>query len=306
MKRIDIHTHTHYSDGTSTVTNSLTKASELGLSLFSVTDHNTVDAYGEITEKRELFGGKILPGVELSTVFRDEVIEILGYGIDVEAMKQFISDNYYTFYEKQVREARLDVLAVLERGAVLDEDFVRRMLEDPESIFDPYHKTNRPYLLKELKRHPENARFFSSREEFENITSQAFSRQYLFNAKSPLFSDQSSLSPTIDEVIEGIHRCGGLAFLAHAFVYSENIISSLDEVASHGLDGLECYYGTFNADQKRFMCDYCDTHGLFKSGGSDYHGPGMRAANVMGCSDGEIIEFALIEPWFSRVENSLI
>ena len=93
MNCIDIHTHTCYSDGTSTVENSLTCANRLGLSLFSVTDHNTVDAYDEILQKRHLFRGKLLPGVELSTVFHNEVIEILGSGIDPLRMKVLICNN---------------------------------------------------------------------------------------------------------------------------------------------------------------------------------------------------------------------
>ena len=48
MLYIDLHSHTTYSDGTSTVENSLTQAEASGLSLFSVSDHNTVSAYNEI------------------------------------------------------------------------------------------------------------------------------------------------------------------------------------------------------------------------------------------------------------------
>ena len=57
MDYIDLHTHTCYSDGASTVENSLNCAEALNLSLFSVTDHNSVDAYDEIMEKRKTFSG---------------------------------------------------------------------------------------------------------------------------------------------------------------------------------------------------------------------------------------------------------
>ncbi|MBQ2242193.1 MAG: PHP domain-containing protein [Clostridia bacterium] len=306
MKYIDLHTHTNCSDGRVAPEHSLAEAEKLGLSLFSFSDHNTVEAYSNLTDIRHLFGGKILPAAELSTTFKGDVIEILGYGIDTEKMRGLISQNYFTFYEKQVREARLDTDALLAAGAKLDEEFVRAMKEEPHTIFDPSRETNRPYLLREMQRHPENVRFFESEEEFLNLTPQRFSRDYLFNAQSALYSDQSSLSPDLMTLLDMINTCGGLAFLAHPFVYSQNVISSLDDLAASGIDGMECFYGTFTSEQKKFLFDYCEEKGLFKSGGSDFHGLKMRPKNIIGYSDGEKIPFSLIEPWFKKVERSLI
>jgi predicted metal-dependent phosphoesterase TrpH len=306
MKYIDLHTHTNCSDGRVAPEHSLAEAEKLGLSLFSFSDHNTVEAYSGLTKIRHLFGGKILPAAELSTTFKGDVIEILGYGIDTEKMRGLISKNYFTFYEKQVREARLDTDALLVAGVTLDEKFVRAMREEPWTIFDPSRETNRPYLMREMQRHPENIRFFESEEEFLNLTPQRFSRDYLFNAQSALYSDQSSLSPDLMTLLDMINTCGGLAFLAHPFVYSQNVISSLDELAASGIDGMECFYGTFTSEQKKFLFDYCEEKGLFKSGGSDFHGLKMRPKNIIGYSDGEKIPFSLIDPWFKKVERSLI
>ena len=306
MKYIDLHTHTNCSDGRVAPEHSLAEAEKLGLSLFSISDHNTVEAYRNLTDIRHIFGGKILPAAELSTTFKGDVIEILGYGIDTEKMSGLISKNYFSFYEKQVREARLDADALLAAGVKLDEEFVRAMKEEPHTIFDPSRETNRPYLMREMQRHPENIRFFESEEEILNLTPQRFSRNYLFNAQSALYSDQSSLSPDLMTLLDMINTCGGLAFLAHPFVYSQNVISSLDDLAASGIDGMECFYGTFTPEQKKFMFDYCEEKGLFKSGGSDFHGLKMRPKNIIGYSDGEKIPFSIIEPWFKRVERSLI
>lgn len=306
MKFIDLHTHTRYSDGTATVEQTLTLAESLGLSLLAVTDHNTANAYDELMQKRHLFSGKILPGVEFSTIFNGEAIEILGYGIDIEKMKPLIAESYLSFYEKQVKGAALDVKATVKNGATLSPDFVKAMCEHPETIFDPGRKNGRPHILAELRRYPENVRFFKSRDEFETITVGRFSREYLFNPQSALFSDQSSLFPTLERVINMIRECGGLTFLAHPFVYSKSIINSLDEVVAYGLDGIECYYGTFTEDQKSFLVRYCDENGLLKSGGSDHHGLDMRPKNIMGRSAGVSIPQDLVEPWLDRVEASVM
>ena len=301
LNLIDLHTHTNYSDGTATVEETLSLAEKLGLSFLSVTDHNTVNAYDELLQKKHLFSGKLVSGVELGTTFRCESIEILGYGINIEKIKPLISENYLSFYEKNVRAAALDAIATVKNGAALSPDFVKTMCEHPEAIFDPERENDRPYLLAELQRHPENARFFGSRDEFESITRHRFTREYLFNPQSPLFSDQSSLVPSIEKVIRIIKECGGLAFLAHPFVYSENIINALDEVVAYGLDGIECYYGTFNEAQKQFLEAYSDKNGLLKSGGSDHHGLDMRPNNIMGRSAGEAIPYSLVSSWIDKI-----
>jgi predicted metal-dependent phosphoesterase TrpH len=103
-----------------------------------------------------------------------------------------------------------------------------------------------------------------------------------------------------------IRKCDGLSFLAHPFLYSQNVLSSLDTLAECGLDGMECFYGTFTTEQKRFLFNYCEEKGLYKSGGSDYHGIKMRPKNLLGYSNGEKIPHSLIEPWFKKIEWSLI
>ena len=306
MKYIDLHTHSNFSDGKVTLEHSLAAAEEHCLSLFSVTDHNTVAAYSHLNECRHLFSGKILPGVELNTTFRGDVVEILGYGIDTEKMASLISENYPSAYEKQILESRLNAEAMVAAGVTLDPEFVRAMTHEPWTLFDVSRESNRVYLLAEIKRHPENARFFESEEEFLTLDRHRFMRKYLFNAKSPLYSDQSPLCADLPTVLDMIKACGGLTFLAHPFCYSENVLSGLDEIAEYGLDGMECFYGTFTPEQKQFMADFCDRRGLFKSGGSDYHGLTMRPANLFALSAGELIPFSLIEPWYEIIEKTLI
>ena len=103
MKYIDLHTHTNYSDGGVSLDHSLKEAEAVGLSLFSVSDHNTVAAYSALDESRHLFSGAILPAVELSTTFKGDVIEILGYGIDVGKMSTLIGKTIIPFTISRLR-----------------------------------------------------------------------------------------------------------------------------------------------------------------------------------------------------------
>ena len=78
---IDLHTHTHYSDGELTPQELMAAAAEIGCELIAVTDHDTVSGIKEARVAAEEYGMKFIAGVEISTQEREEV-HMLGLGID--------------------------------------------------------------------------------------------------------------------------------------------------------------------------------------------------------------------------------
>ena len=307
MRYIDLHVHTNCSDGACSVDQILEAAQATGIFLLSISDHNTVDAYDMIPQYKHLFTGRILPAVELSTVFEGEFIELLGYGIDLSNMQKQIRKRYPSFYDKQVKEAELDTLGLLNKGVVLSDAFVQAMLHCPEQVFDPHWDTNRPYLLQEIKRHQENAVFFANQTEFETLDEQRFTREYLFHSESTLYIDQSMFVPDMVEVIDMIHQCNGLAFLAHPFIYSSSFIKNkLKKAALTGIDGIESHYGTFSAEQKQFLSDFCEQAGLYQSGGSDFHGLKLRPNNILGFSGNIQIPYSIVQPWLDQIQDRLL
>ncbi len=308
MEHIDLHTHTLHTDGRHTVEYVLKEAEKTGISLFSISDHNSVEAYEHIPTHRHCFSGRILPAVELSTMYHGELIEVLGYGVDLPCIGKFIRENYHaTLQDKQAQEAGLNVRVLREKGIKMSDEFFRSMTEDPYNHPNLFDLGPRPLILEEARRFPENAHFFESEEEFYTMSRHRWARYYLFNPKSELYIDQSAMFPSLRDVTEAIHQAGGLAFLAHTYIYSPTIAEALEDVALHyGLDGLECHYGIFTPEQKKTLCDFCDAHGLYKSGGSDFHGYAMRPDNIMGRSGGERIELSLVADWLDKVKDSLI
>ncbi len=307
MQYIDLHTHTVYSDGICSVAEVLKTAETAGVQLLSLSDHNTVAAYEELSEHRHLFSGKILPASELSTFYQGESIEILAYGIDVAQMATYIGEHYMTLDQKRMAEAKLTGRVLTQRGVVLDQAFLETMYTAPQSVagFDRYGC--RPLYLQEMRKYPENARFFESEEEFYSLSRHRWYRNYLANPQNQLYVDQTGIFPALGELVGVIHRLGGLAFLAHTFVYSPNIATALDDLTqNYGLDGLECYYGTFTKEQQEYLCHYCDRKGLYKSGGSDFHGLDFRPDNFLGRATGERIGFSVMEAWYDRVKDSII
>lgn len=84
---IDLHCHSIYSDGEFEPNILLEKAEKLKLSYFSITDHNNCLAYENMD--RGIYKGKIINGVEIATSFNKQIIEILGYGMDIKEINDW-------------------------------------------------------------------------------------------------------------------------------------------------------------------------------------------------------------------------
>ncbi len=69
MGGIDLHTHTSYSDGTFSPAEVVKLASERGLSVVAITDHDTTDGLAEAFTAGEATGVMVVPGVEFSAEY---------------------------------------------------------------------------------------------------------------------------------------------------------------------------------------------------------------------------------------------
>lgn len=286
---IDIHSHTTYSDGSFSVEELLNEAEKLNLSLLSITDHNTIQAHFELQNSniRDKFKGKIISGIEITTTYKGETIEVLGYGFNLEMMQQFLNDNVLTFEEKQLKEYELIKNRYKDIGVIFDENNIK---------FNPKIESCRPAFAIEIKKYPENYKFFLNQESIN--TASGFTRNEVYNPKSPLYVDESSLFPSLDLAIEMIHNSGGLAFLAHTFAYSPNIANELLNIINdYELDGLECFYTTFTREQSDYLVDVCKNRGMYMSDGSDFHG--IRKINHnLGTGHGNLhIDESIVDNW---------
>lgn len=290
---IDIHSHTTYSDGSFTVEEILKEAAKVGLSLLSVTDHNTVNAYDEITSNklRNIFKGNIIPGVEITTTYKGEIVEVLGYGFDIKKMKELLQQNVLTFEDKQLKEYELIKNRYKEIGVKFDEQNIK---------FNPKKESCRLSLVNEIKKYPENYQFFLYQESIDTLA--GFSRNEVFNPKSPLYVEQSLLFPSFEKTVEIIHEAGGLAFFAHTYAYSENIAKEiLNIIDKYDLDGLECFYTTFTEEQSNYLVNLCKERDLLMSGGSDFHGA-RKINHSLGTGNGNLnIAEDIVSKWIKNI-----
>ena len=81
MNKVDLHVHSTASDGTFTPAELVRAAVKVGLSAFALTDHDTVAG---INEALKAAHGviEVIPGIEISTSWKDKEIHIVGLCID--------------------------------------------------------------------------------------------------------------------------------------------------------------------------------------------------------------------------------
>src|SRR5690554_2392766 len=73
----DLHIHTTYSDGAFTPDEIIEMAKEKGIRYISITDHDTMGAYGNLDDAQEDL--TIISGVEVSTYYKGMELHILSY-----------------------------------------------------------------------------------------------------------------------------------------------------------------------------------------------------------------------------------
>lgn len=298
MKVMDLHTHTRYSDGSDSVEEILARAQEAKLTHLSITDHNTIDAYYDETmkNKSKWFDGNIIPGVEITTTYQGEIVEVLGYGFDLKLMGNELKKHVLTFEEKQQKEYELIKKAYIKAGIQFNGDAIE---------FNPKTSSSRKSFWKEIIKYPKNLQRLSNATSIDS--SSKFTRQEVYNPESDFYVDERSLYPTLQETVDIIHRCGGIAFLAHLYIYShardmrEELLKIVEE---YQLDGIECYYSTFSKEQMEDLEEFCNRHKLLKSGGSDYHGS-RKIGIQLGSGKGSLnVSEKILNDWPKHILNA--
>lgn len=244
--KADLHMHSVFSDGTDEVPAIVAKAKAAGLSLMSLTDHDTVNGVGLALEEGEKQGIKVLPGIEISTYAVCEV-HILGYNIDIN------NDRLLTRLaeiEDKRHERIKAILANLKKYNIeLDE----------EKIFDRIGTVGRMHIAKQLL----------AKGYCQTIT-EAFDR-YL-GERGIAYVPSKRITPL--EGVKLIKAAGGLAVVAHPLIFCQK--GKLDDLIgglkTYGLDGLEVYYPTHSLDDTAKLYDLAKKNRLIATGGTDYHG----------------------------------
>ena len=104
-----------------------------------------------------------------------------------------------------------------------------------------------------------------------------------------------STTPRPQHAIEKIAEAGGFPVLAHPGRLKDRVL--IDELAGHGLRGLEVFYPLHDAADTAEFRETAKKHGLVMTGGMDFHDIRYHTAGV-----GMEVDAADIAPFLELVE----
>ncbi len=266
--RFDLQSHSTHSDGALAAAEVVKLASEAGVELLALSDHDTISGVAEAIEAGERYGVRVVSAVEISAVDADSPVprelHILGYKIDhtgppmTDRLVDFLADR-----EQRTLRMRDGLREV---GLELDEAELEQRIAEGKPI-------GRPHLAAAVLGAAANAQRLQD-EEIDDVGS--LIRGYLIEGR-PAFRLRET--PTVAEAIEAIHDAGGVAIWAHPFWDIEDdaeVLSSIERFRALGIDGVEAFYITHDERQTRLLAARCEADGLLSTGSADYHGPDNR------------------------------
>lgn len=257
--RIDLHSHSTFSDGALSPAQLVDRAADAGVQWLALTDHDTVDGLPSAHTAAQRRGIQLIDGVEISASWRSQTLHVLGLWIDpastplcsaLAAQLQRRRDRMRQMCER-LEKLRLPGKALL------------RIVESQPGV------PTRTHLAAALVAGGHAA-----------TSADAF-RRYLAQGKSAYRSTQW---PALAEVVEWIRGAGGKACLAHPLRYR---VSSgarrqlVSDFAAMGGAGLEVVTGNNAAQNIETCATLAVKFDLAGSVGSDFHDP-AHAWNPLG------------------------
>ena len=252
---IELHCHSTCSDGSEAPDEVATRAARRGVEVFCLTDHDSCTGYPDTLGSCP----RVLRGLELSCVEGERTVHVLLYDIKGD-------DARWKQVEERLeimRETRMDRLrAIAERLERLGIAGVSASVET--IIANANGRTvGRPDIARIL------------------LEKGAIST--LDEAYRRFIGDGGIANVPVDRfsVAEGLdlgQRAGARMALAHPHTLGERAGELVRTYRDRGLQGLECYYGSYNHRQRRRWLQLASKLDLVVTGGSDFHGtPGHRS-----------------------------
>ncbi|MFC1565074.1 PHP domain-containing protein [candidate division KSB1 bacterium] len=244
-KKADLHLHTNMSDGLLSPQELILKIKNAGITIFSVTDHDTVAALDEMKRRSDFFGLTAVPGVELSAEYENRDMHFIGYFINYHS-KRFL-DYLYLFRRRRFQRAQEMVIKLKKLGISISMDRITELAGNGP--------IGRPHVADAII-------------DTGNVSSREEAFQKYLSKDGPVYVEKYRI--TAQEVIDLIHSIGGAAFLAHPGLNAvDKYIPGLMEA---GLDGIEIIHPKHTADQVKKLGKTAKDMSLLTTGGSDFHG----------------------------------
>ncbi len=268
---IDLHTHTHESDGSLSPDQLVRAAADSGLEALGICDHDTFAGYDRAVPLARAAGLDLVCGIELSTKWSDGArasgrsVHVLGYFLRQPPPADF---RAWLAHLQAARRDRNRRLAARLQSLGMD---VR--LEEVEA------------LGRTLAGRPHFARLMVEKGYVANVQ-EAFDRYLAESAQAYVEREE----PLLDAGIRRIAEAGGLPALAHPVrlgtateaARMHDVVGAMRQM---GLQGIEVWHSDHAPADRDLYAALADRFGLAVTGGTDFHGenkPGVALGTGIG------------------------
>lgn len=242
----DFHLHTKASDGKLSSEELVNLAKKEGIDIIAVTDHDTTGGLDKAIIEGQNISVKVIPGIELSTLYENKNVHILGYFKDREQI-----DSNFKNYLKELNDYRIY------RGEkiIKNLDSLYNIKLDYKSILEKAHGIiARPHIAKAIV---DAGYDYSWNYIFEN----------LIGDNSPAYVPNKKLAT--EDGLKLLQSVGALTILAHP-VFIQSI--ELDKLLQLPFHGIEAIYPANTAEDTEKFITYAKKYNKIISAGSDFHG----------------------------------
>ena len=249
----DMHTHSRFSDGTTSAAEVVESAAQAGLLGVALTDHDTTAGWDPAEAAAAEHGIALIRGMELSTVSEDGVaVHVLSYLHDptnIELLAE-VAKSRNARYTRAKRMAEL-----LSQDYPITWDLVKQQTTVEATI-------GRPHLADALVKVgavPNRSAAFDS----------------ILRGGSKYYVPHYAPDPVLG--VELIRAAGGVPVFAHpaAKVRGRAVSEQVfHDMLDAGLAGVEIDHRDNSGSGKAWLRQFAEAHNLLVTGSSDYHGAG--------------------------------
>jgi 3',5'-nucleoside bisphosphate phosphatase len=244
---IDLHTHSYFSDGTSSPKQLIEMAETLSMKAIAITDHDTTSGLKEGAAAAKNKNVIFIPGIEISVDHNPGELHILGLGL-----KNWEKATFLQGINTKRKTRNMKIVELMN-----------------------YHNIKIKYndlqkLTKGTIGRPHFASWLVSNGYVKNIK-EAFS-DYLVQGK-PFYIKRETVS--LEDTINFIHSSGAYAIIAHPLnipVNFSTLLKKIDTWIDMGIDGVEAVHSGAKRNLTNRLLDYSLDKGCMITGGSDFHG----------------------------------
>ncbi len=248
---IDLHSHTTASDGILTPSELVRRAVNNQIDILAITDHDTIKGITEAQNviKDENLPVKLICGVEISTIWKNNEIHIVGLNIDIEHSELLA----LLLSQEQKR---------IKRAIAISEKLAKLHIEDAYAQAQQFAKGD-------IVSRAHFARFLVAKGWVKDVK-QAF-KKYLGKSGYAYVANQCC---SISDAVNVIHAAGGQAVLAHPTRYDLTLTKLkllMADFKACGGDAIEVSQSRQTQDDLQKLAKLANEFELLASQGSDFH-----------------------------------